>query len=56
MKGDIVGIGLIALTDDDAYALAAYLKSLKPIRNPIPQPVGATEKPPSPYLKVIKPE
>lgn len=44
------------LTDDDARALAAYLKSLKPIRNQVPAIKGAAEKPTAPYLKVVIPE
>jgi mono/diheme cytochrome c family protein len=43
------------LTDADAYALAAYLKSVKPIRHQAPMMIGATEKPVAPYLTVITP-
>jgi mono/diheme cytochrome c family protein len=44
-----------ALTDADARALAAYLKSLPPVRNAVPPPAGPTEKPAAPYLAVVKP-
>lgn len=44
------------LTDADAHALAAYLKSVKPIRNAAPAMVGATEKPTAPYLTVVVPQ
>src|SRR5919112_946756 len=43
------------LTDADAKALASYLKSLKPVRNQVPGPVGANEKPSAPYLTVVMP-
>ena len=45
-----------ALTDEDAYAVAAYLKSLppKPFADE-PQPAGEGEKPPAPYLDVVSP-
>lgn len=44
------------LTDWDAKALAGYLKSLKPVRNQVPGPVGANEKPSAPYLTVVMPQ
>lgn len=44
------------LTDPDASALAAYLKSVKPIRNAAPAIVGPTEKPTAPYLSVVIPK
>ena len=44
-----------ALTDEDAKALAAYLKSLKPIRNEVPPVTGHAEKPPGPYLTLVMP-
>jgi mono/diheme cytochrome c family protein len=45
-----------ALTDQDAYALAAFLKSLPPVAYPDePQPTGEGETPPSPYLDVVMP-
>lgn len=45
-----------ALTDPDALALAAYLKSLNPIRNKAPQLRGPGEKPTDPYLTVAIPK
>ncbi|HET8727297.1 MAG TPA: c-type cytochrome [Alphaproteobacteria bacterium] len=45
-----------ALTDEDAYALAGFLKSMPP--KPFaeePQPAGEGEPPPGPYLEVIVP-
>jgi mono/diheme cytochrome c family protein len=44
------------LTDADAGALAAYLKSLKPVRHDTPAITGATEKPTAPYLTVVMPK
>jgi mono/diheme cytochrome c family protein len=44
------------LTDADAQALAAYLKSLKPIRHAAPALTGASEKPRAPYLSVVVPQ
>jgi mono/diheme cytochrome c family protein len=43
------------LTDSDAFALAAYIKSLKPIRNKVPAMIGASEKPAAAYLTVVMP-
>ena len=43
------------LTDADAGALAAYLKSLKPIPNKAPSIVGPTEKAVAPFLTVVMP-
>lgn len=43
------------LTDKDAAALAAYLKSLKPISHPVPPIVGADGKATAPYLSVVMP-
>ena len=44
------------LTDGDARALATYLKSLKPVMNRVPGPVGVNEKPSAPYLTVVMPQ
>jgi mono/diheme cytochrome c family protein len=44
------------LTDRDAQALAAYLKSLKPIRNKAPAITGPGQKPPAPFLRIVGPE
>ena len=45
-----------ALTDEDALAVAAYLKSLPPVRHAVPPPTGPDAKAPAPYLGVIMPE
>lgn len=44
-----------ALTDEDAAQLARYLKSLAPIVNDVPDPVGKG-KPPLPYLSLVVPQ
>ncbi len=44
------------LTRRDADAIAAYLKSLAPVRNKVPGPFGPTEKPTSFIMKVVAPE
>ncbi len=44
-----------ALTDEDARALARYLKGLAPVRNATPPLTGASETPPAPYLTVVAP-
>lgn len=44
-----------ALTDADASALAAYLKSLPPVSNKVPAMTGPSEKPSGPYLTVAMP-
>jgi mono/diheme cytochrome c family protein len=44
-----------ALTDADASALAAYLKSLPPVVNQVPPMTGASQKPSGPYLTVAMP-
>jgi mono/diheme cytochrome c family protein len=43
------------MTDDDALAIAAYLKSLAPIANKSPGPFGPSETPTAPYQVVIVP-
>ena len=43
------------LTDEDAYALAAYLKSLEPVSNQVPGPFGPTETPTSFYYNFVMP-
>jgi mono/diheme cytochrome c family protein len=46
-----------ALTDEDAYALASFIKSLRPIPYPEePQPTPEGAKAPAPYLDVISPK
>lgn len=44
------------LTEADALAVAAYLKTLKPIKNKVPGPFGPTEKPTSFVYQVIPPD
>jgi mono/diheme cytochrome c family protein len=44
-----------ALSDSDAKALAAYLKSLPAVKNKVPAMTGPSEKAPGPYLGVIMP-
>ena len=44
------------LTDADASALAAYLKTLKPVVNRVPAITGPNEKATAPYLSVVMPQ
>jgi mono/diheme cytochrome c family protein len=44
------------LTDADAKAVAIYLKSLKPVQNRVPGPIGPNEKPTAAYLSVVMPQ
>jgi mono/diheme cytochrome c family protein len=44
------------LTPDDALAIAAYLKSLPPLKNKVPGPFGASEKPTSFVYQVLPPD
>ena len=44
------------ITKDDAMAVAAYLRSLKPVENQVPGPFGAQEKASAPYMTVKMPE
>lgn len=44
-----------ALTESDALALAAYLKSLPPVRFQAPGPFGPSEDPYAPFLAPISP-
>ena len=43
------------LTDEDAQAIATYLRSLPPIKNKVPGPFGPNEKPTSFVDKVVPP-
>jgi len=45
-----------ALSDEDADALATYIKTLKPIKNKVPGPFDPTQKPTAPYLKPEMPK
>lgn len=44
------------LSKDDAYAIAAYLKSLPPVNNKVLGPFGPTEKPTGFVFKIVPPE
>jgi mono/diheme cytochrome c family protein len=44
------------LTQSDALAIAAYLKTLPPIKNKVPGPFGPTEKPTSFVYQVLPPD
>jgi mono/diheme cytochrome c family protein len=44
------------LTKSDAQAIAAYLKSLKPVSHQVPGPFGSDEKVPVFRMKVVPPE
>jgi mono/diheme cytochrome c family protein len=43
------------LTKDDAMAIVAYLKSLPPVKNKVPGPFGATEKPTGFVMRIVPP-
>jgi mono/diheme cytochrome c family protein len=43
------------LTKEDAFAIAAYLKSLPPVKNKVPGPFGPNETPTSFVMKVVPP-
>ena len=44
-----------SLTDQDANAMASYLKSLAPIMNQVPPPTMADQMPPGPSMAVVAP-
>jgi len=44
-----------ALTPEDMAALIAYLRTVPAIRQPTPRPVRAGERPPTPYLTIVRP-
>lgn len=44
------------LTDADAYAIAAYLKSLPAVANKVPGPFGPTAKPTGFVMRVVAPQ
>lgn len=44
-----------ALTDADAHAIARYLKSVEPIENKVPDPVGPGGNAEAPYLTMVVP-
>jgi mono/diheme cytochrome c family protein len=45
-----------SLTQADALAIAAYLKTLPPIKNKVPGPFGPTQKPTSFVYQVVPPD
>jgi mono/diheme cytochrome c family protein len=47
--------GLATLTESDAQAIAAYLKSLPPVKNKVPGPFGPGEVPTSFVMKIVAP-
>jgi mono/diheme cytochrome c family protein len=47
--------GFAVLTDDDAFAIAAYLQSLPPVVNKVPGPFGPNEKATAFVLRTIPP-
>ena len=44
-----------ALTKSDALAIADYLRSLPPVKNKVPGPFPANEKPIAPYWTIVTP-
>jgi mono/diheme cytochrome c family protein len=46
---------LAQLTKDDATAIALYLKSIPPVKNKVPGPFGAKEKPTGFVMKIVPP-
>lgn len=46
---------LAALSDDDAMAIAQFLKSIEPVSNPVPGPFGPGEKVPTFMFRILPP-
>jgi mono/diheme cytochrome c family protein len=46
---------LAVLTKEDAFAIAAYLKGLPPVKNKVPGPFGPNEKATAFVMKVVPP-
>ncbi|MGD9881161.1 MAG: cytochrome c [Reyranella sp.] len=44
-----------SLTQSDASAIVAYLRSLPPVKNKVPGPFGPTDKPTSFVMKIVPP-
>ena len=44
-----------SLTDQDARAIVAFLKSLLPVKNKVPGPFGPNEQPKSFVMKIVPP-
>lgn len=49
-------ISYAKLSDEDAKAIVAYLKSLPPVSNKVAGPFGASETPTAPYQTVVFPK
>lgn len=47
---------LSALSDEDAYAIAAFLTSLKPVSNDVPGPAPPGEPAPAFVMRIVPPE
>jgi mono/diheme cytochrome c family protein len=47
---------LASLTDADALAIVAYLRSLPEVKNKVPGPIGPNQKPTTFVMKVVPPE
>lgn len=45
-----------SLTRQDAYAIAAFLKKIPPVRNKVPGPFGPNESPTSFVMKIVPPQ
>jgi mono/diheme cytochrome c family protein len=48
-------MGYANLTDDDANAMAAYLKTLPAVMNQVPAPIAADQTPPGPAMGLVAP-
>ena len=44
------------MTPEDAQAIVAYLRTLRPVENKVPGPFGPTEKPTGFVMKIVPPE
>lgn len=44
------------LTDEDAAALATYLRSREPVDHQVPQPIGPDEDAPAPAFRLVEPD
>ena len=44
------------LTEEDAAAIVAYLRSLPPVQHKVPGPFGPDEKPTAPYMTIVRPQ
>lgn len=48
-------MGYASMTEADAVAIVAYLRSLKPVSSKVPGPFGLAEKPTLPYFALTMP-